>query len=367
MTDLATGSDGTSYDALLVVSFGGPEGPDEVMPFLRNVTSGKSVPDERLAEVAEHYFRFGGVSPINEQCRALVAAIEADFAAHGLRLPIYWGNRNWMPYLADTLRQMAADEVRSAVVFITAAYASYSGCRQYRENLADAFVSAGHAAPRLDKLRHYFNHPGFIEPMIDNTLAALRKLPQQVRSDAHLAFTTHSIPEVSAQRSGLRGGAYVAQHLDAAQLVAEGVCRATGSRYPWQLVYSSRSGPPTQLWLTPDINDHLKVLAEQGASAVVMVPIGFISDHMEVISDLDVEAMETAATLGLPGARAATVGTDPRFVTMIRELVCERAAVARGLSPSRRALGALGPSHDLCPAQCCPNPWGRRAATAGLG
>jgi ferrochelatase len=360
------------YDALLLLSFGGPEGPEDVIPFLENVTRGRGIPRERLAEVGEHYHAFGGVSPINQQCRELIAAIEADFAAVGVDLPVYWANRNWEPYLPGTLRRMAGDGVRRALVFVTSAYASYSGCRQYRENLAAALAglaeeSGGTAPLALDKLRHYFNHPGFVEPMVRRTVAALAELPADVRDRAHLAFSTHSIPLAQADGSGPDGGAYVRQHEEAAALVAAGVREATGLDRPWRLVYQSRSGPPTQPWLEPDIGDHLESLRDGGAAAVAIVPIGFVSDHMEVRYDLDTEALRTAAKLGLPAVRVPTVGTDPRFVTMVRELVLERAAAERGEAPVRCALGALGPSHDVCPAGCCPNPRRPLPAAAGAG
>ncbi|HWM40656.1 MAG TPA: ferrochelatase, partial [Streptomyces sp.] len=238
----------------------------------------------------------------------------------------------------------------------------YSGCRQYRENLAEALAALkaeGLEPPRVDKLRHYFNHPGFIGPMADGVLTALAALPSGVRDGAHLAFTTHSIPTAAADASGPPqahgpGGAYVAEHLDAARLVAEAVRERTGVEREWELVYQSRSGPPHVPWLEPDICDHLESLSAQGAPAAVMVPIGFVSDHMEVLYDLDTEATAKAAELGLPVARSATVGTDPRFIAAIRELVQERAATERGAHPERCALGTLGPSHDVCPAGCCP-------------
>ncbi|OIV36195.1 ferrochelatase [Mangrovactinospora gilvigrisea] len=370
-------SEVSPYDALLLLSFGGPEGPEDVVPFLENVTRGRGIPRERLEQVGQHYFRYGGVSPINEQNRRLLAAIREDFAAHGVDLPVYWGNRNWEPYLTDTLRAMAADGVRRVLVLATSAYASYSGCRQYRENLAeslDALAAEGEAsegpegtAPlTVDKLRHFFNHPGFVEPMVDNVLAALDELPAAVREHAPLVFTTHSIPTSAADTSGAPedparaeghpGGAYVAQHLDVARLVADGVRKATGTRRPWQLVYQSRSGAPHIPWLEPDICDHLEALHDDGVPGAVMVPIGFVSDHMEVVYDLDTEATAKARELRLPVARAATVGTDPRFTAAVRELVLERAAAERGEKPRRCALGALGPSHDLCPAGCCPAP-----------
>ncbi|MFR9755087.1 ferrochelatase [Streptomyces sp. TR06-5] len=349
--------DARPYDALLLLSFGGPEGPDDVVPFLENVTRGRGIPRERLEEVGEHYFRFGGVSPINEQNRVLRRALRADFAEHRLDLPVYWGNRNWAPYLTDTLREMARDGRRRVLVFVTSAYASYSGCRQYRENLAESLETLraeGLRPPRADKLRHYFNHPGFLRPVADGVLAALEKLPAEVRDGAHLAFCTHSIPTASADTSGPDGGAYVAQHLDAARVIAEEVRNTTGVDRPWELVYQSRSGSPRVPWLEPDICDHLTDLSRTGAPAVVMVPVGFVSDHMEVLYDLDTEAAARAAELGLPAVRSATVGADPRFAAAVRELILERAATERDERPDRCALGDLGPSHDVCPVGCCP-------------
>lgn len=356
------GPEAGPYDALLLLSFGGPEGPDDVVPFLENVTRGRGIPRERLKEVGQHYFLFGGVSPINAQNRELLDAIRKDFGEHGLGLPVYWGNRNWAPYLVDTLREMTDDGHRRILVLATSGYASYSGCRQYRENLAGALAelaAEGRPVPRVDKLRHYFNHPGFVRPMTDAVLAALGELPAEVRAGAHLAFTTHSIPVAAADTSGPveghgDGGAYVAQHLDTARVIAGAVREATGTDHPWKLVYQSRSGAPHIPWLEPDICDHLAEVHQGGAPAVVMVPIGFVSDHMEVKYDLDTEAADKAAELGLPVARAATVGADPRFAAAVRDLVLERAASERGLAPERCALGALGPSHDVCPAGCCP-------------
>ncbi|CAL9558184.1 Ferrochelatase [Streptomyces sp. enrichment culture] len=354
--------DPAPYDALLLLSFGGPEGPDDVVPFLENVTRGRGIPKERLKEVGQHYFRFGGVSPINAQCRALLAALREDFAAAGLDLPVYWGNRNWTPYLTDTLREMVRDGRRRIAVLATSAYASYSGCRQYRENLADALAALeaeGLPLPKIDKLRHYFNHPGFVEPMVEGVLRSLAELDEGVRSGAHLAFTTHSIPDSAADTSGPvqdhgDGGAYVKQHLDVARLIADAVRERTGTAHPWRLVYQSRSGAPHIPWLEPDICDHLEELHKEGAPAAVMVPIGFVSDHMEVLYDLDTEATAKAAELGLAVRRSATVGADPRFAAAIRELLLERAATERGATVERCALGALGPSHDLCPVGCCP-------------
>lgn len=347
------------YDAVLLLSFGGPEGPDDVVPFLENVTRGRGIPRERLVQVGEHYFRFGGVSPINEQCRALRAAIQAGLATHGPDVPVYWGNRNWHPFLADTVAKMAADGVRAALVFVTAAYASYSSCRQYREDMAAARAAAGHGAPSLHRLRHYFNHPGFVGPFVDATVSALAGMPRGSR----LVFTTHSIPQAWAASSGPSGGAYVAQHRSVAALIAAAVAERTGVVHRFDLVYQSRSGPPDQPWLEPDVADHINALAADGVAGAVVVPIGFVSDHMEVRYDLDVQAAATAAKLGLRFARVPTPGTDPRFVAMVRDLVLER--VENRPTVARAALGELGPSHDDCPAGCCPNPRGPQPACSG--
>jgi len=341
----------TPYDALLLVSFGGPESPGDVLPFLENVTRGRGIPEERLIEVGSHYRDLGGVSPINAQNRALIAALEHDFAANGLRLPIYWGNRNWDPYLADTMVQLADDGARRVLALLTSAYSSYSGCRQYRENLAAAAAPLGDRAPHVDRIRHYFNHPGFVETMVDTTLEAVARVPEGSR----LVFVTHSIPEVMNEGSGPTGSAYVAQHRDVARLVTAGVAAVTGGDADFDLAYCSRSGPAHQPWLEPDVNDHLEVLSALRVPGVVLVPIGFVSDHMEVIYDLDNEALQTAQRLDLPCARASTVGTAPRFVAAVRELVLERAALVRGEPVVRSALGELGPSHDICPVGCCPN------------
>ncbi len=351
------------YDALLLVSFGGPEKPDDVLPFLRNVTAGKDIPDERLEAVGEHYFAFGGRSPINDQNRELIDAIESDLSANGVRIPVYWGNRNWDPFLKDALTQMAADGITRAAALVTSAYSSYSGCRQYRENLAGA-VAEVPGAPRIDRLRHYFNHPGFIEPMVDATLAALAELPEAARRGGHLAFVTHSIPVAMNESSGRDGGAYVAQHQVVVAEIIERVREETGHRYPSELVFCSRSGPPHVPWLEPDVNDHLRSLSARDVPGVVVIPIGFVSDHMEVIYDLDTEAQATAADLDLAFARAATAGVDPRFVAMVRDLLLERGAVERGEPVERRAEGSE-PSWDLCPAGCCPNPRGPKPALCG--
>ena len=344
-----------AYDAFLLVSFGGPEGPDDVMPFLQNVTRGRGVPPERLAHVAEHYYAFGGVSPINQQCRDLLAAVRADFGASGLSLPVYWGNRNWSPYLADTVRAMAADGVRRAVAFVTSAYSSYSSCRQYLEDIERARAAVGPGAPQIDKIRRFFNHPGFIGPFAEHARAALASLPSDVRDDAHLVFTAHSIPVAMADSSGPRGGrTYVAELTEAARLMAERV----GGAHPWTLAYQSRSGPPSVPWLEPDVRDHLAELAKSGTSAVVVIPAGFVSDHMEVRYDLDIEAARAAEELGLAFARAATPSTHPRFASMITELVRERLAWPDDPAPDGlpAALGTMGRPSHMCPADCCGGP-----------
>ncbi len=336
-----------NYDALLLVSFGGPEGRDEVIPFLENVLRGKPVPRERMLEVAEHYYHFDGVSPINEQNRQLLRALESAFAKHGIDLPIYWGNRNWHPLLTDTLTKMQEDGVGRCLAFVTSAFSSYSGCRQYRENIEAAREQVdGENAPTVDKLRVFFNHPGFVGPTADRVNEALGKIDENRRSASKILFTAHSIPIAMAD-----GCRYVEQLNEACRLVMEKV-----GDYDWRLVYQSRSGPPSQPWLEPDVCDVLEELADQGETQdVVVAPIGFISDHMEVLFDLDTEARELCDKVGLNMIRAATVGTDPRFVEMICQLVLERTQ-----DMPREALGTLGPSHDVCPIDCCPS--GRPAA-----
>ncbi|MHB8629960.1 MAG: ferrochelatase [Aggregatilineales bacterium] len=331
----------THYDALLIVSFGGPEGMDEVMPFLENVLHGRNVPRERMLEVAHHYELFGGVSPINGQNRALIAALKADFAAHNFYMPIYWGNRNWQPYLADTLRQMAVDGVKRAVAFFTSAYSSYSGCRQYREDIMRAQADVGPDAPQVDKLRMFYNHPAFIQANADHLTDALNQLSESQRPNARIAFTAHSIPVTMAQNSR-----YEAQLHETCRLVAKCAGIATDK---WQLVYQSRSGSPRQPWLGPDILEQLRMLKVEGVENVVAMPIGFISDHMEVKYDLDTEARQLANELGLNMVRVPTVGTHSLFIRMIRELIIERMSD----NPVRAALGDLGPSHDVCAVDCC--------------
>lgn len=327
------------YDALIVVSFGGPEGMADVMPFLENVLRGKNVPPERMKAVAHHYELFDGVSPINEQNRRLIAALKEELQQHGPQLPVYWGNRNWHPMLADTLKQMADDGIKRALAFVTSAYSSYSGCRQYREDIARAQEAVGAQAPQIDKLRVFYNHPGFIEPNIENLRAALLQLPGERRSPAQIAFTAHSIPLSMADHC-----AYQAQLTDACQLVAAAVGHEN-----WRLVYQSRSGPASQPWLEPDICDYLRELKDAGTRDVVIHPIGFVSDHMEVLYDLDYEARDLCRELEINMMRAATVGTHPRFIKMIRELILERMTP----NPVRPALGLRGPNHDVCPVDCC--------------
>jgi protoporphyrin/coproporphyrin ferrochelatase len=350
-----------AYDAFLLLSFGGPEGPDDVLPFLENVTRGRGVPRERLEEVARHYYAHGGVSPINGQCREMLAAIGAQFAATGADLPLYWGNRNWHPFIEDTVRRMAADGVRHALAFVTSAYSSYSACRQYLDDIDRAVAAVGPGAPKIDKIRPYFNHPGFIEPFAASVEEALNSLPAAAQVGARLVFTAHSVPVGMAAASGsvtdgtavpgVVGGRYAAELREAARLVTE---RTRGGSLPFDLVWQSRSGPPSVPWLEPDVNDHITALAKDAAAtAAVVVPVGFVSDHMEVVHDLDVEAAATAASLGLPFARAAAPGTTPRFAAMVRELVAERIsgapALALGDFPPRG--GEHGPGD--CPADCC--------------
>ena len=321
------------YDALLVVSFGGPEGMDDVMPFLENVLRGRNVPRERMLSVARHYEMFGGVSPINQQNRNLIAALRQELEKHGPKLPIYWGNRNWHPLLPDTLRQMAADGIHNALAFITSAYSSYSSCRQYRQNIAEAQAEVGPAAPRIDKLRAFYNHPRFIEANVDHIRTALKQL-----NNPYLVFTAHSIPEAMAANCE-----YAAQLQETGRLIAEAL-----ELDRWRVVYQSRSGSPSQPWLGPDILDCLRELRERGLKEVVVAPIGFVSDHMEIVYDLDYEAQNLAKELGLRMVRAATAGTHPAFVRMIRELVIERIH-----HEPARFLGTRGPAHDVCPADCC--------------
>ncbi len=339
MTDIDTRpTDPPPVDALLVVGFGGPEGPDDVLPFMENVTRGRGIPAERLVEVSRHYLDlFGGVSPINQQCRDLVAALLAELAERGPDLPVYWGNRNWHPFLAETLGQLAADGRRHALAIVTSAFPSYSGCRQYREDWTAALVPGG---PIVTKLRHYYAEQGFLEPLRRNVEAASQGL-----TDPRLVFTAHSIPLVMAETSGPAGGAYVEALRHAAGEIA-------GDR-PFDLVFQSRSGPPQVPWLEPDIGDHLQQLWGEGVREVVMVPIGFTSDHVEVLYDLDIQAQQRIAETmpGLVARRAATVGTAPAYISMLRDLVVERLE-----APEELASHGCVATHDRCPVGCCPPP-----------
>ena len=328
------------FDALLVLSFGGPEAEPDVIPFLENVLRGKNVPRERMLEVAEHYYHFGGRSPINDQNRELIAALRQELAAHGPQLPVYWGNRNWHPLLADTVREMQRDGVRRALVFATSAFGSYSGCRQYRQDLANVATEVENA-PALEKIRHFYNHPLFVEVMAERVREAVARIPEDRRVGIRQFYTEHSVPVSMAE-----SGPYVRQLQEACRLVSE----AAGVPN-WELVYQSRSGPPTQPWLEPDIGDALRAARAAGASDAVVTPLGFISDHMEVLYDLDTEAAELSREIGLNLVRAGTAGTHPKFVRMIRELILERTAGAE-----RLARGVLGPSADVCAATCCPTP-----------
>jgi len=325
-----------TYEALLIVSFGGPEGMDDVIPFLENVLRGRNVPQERMLQVAHHYELFGGISPINQQNRDLINALRDELAANGPQLPIYWGNRNWHPLLADTMRQMATDGIKSALAFVTAAYSSFSSCRQYRQNIIDAQTVVGRGAPQIDKLRAFYNHPLFIEANVEQVRTAMSHLPS--RSAPHLVFTAHSIPISMADNCD-----YAVQLGETSRLVAESV----GIK-DWELVYQSRSGSPHQPWLEPDVCKHLQQLKSDGVDEVVVSPIGFVSDHMEVVYDLDIEARKVSEEIGLNMVRAGTAGTRPTFVKMIRELILERLQGAE-----RRYLGDRGPSHDFCLVDCC--------------
>ncbi|WP_235522305.1 ferrochelatase [Cellulomonas sp. Root137] len=364
------------YDALLLFSFGGPDGPDDVLPFLRNVTRGKNIPDERLAVVAEHYHHFGGASPINGQNLALQKALTEELARRGLDLPVVWGNRNWEPYTRDALSAAYSDGARRMVAVVTSAYSSYSGCRQYRENLwasldelgADVGLGEGEHPLVVDKVRSYFNHPGFVQANVDAVTEAFASIDR----DARLVFVTHSIPDTMEEASQVSGASYSAQHLDVARTVAAAVEERLGRPVTWDLAYCSRSGPPSQPWLDPDVNDHLAALAADGVEAVVLSPIGFVSDHMEVAFDLDTEALATAAELGMVAVRADSVGTREPFVRGLVDLVLERAALAReadatGAHPvtadlvadaaarpvAEATAGDLPPYRSVCRPGCC--------------
>jgi ferrochelatase len=366
-----TASSLAPYDAVLLLSFGGPEKPEDVLPFMRNVTRGKGIPEERLAEVSQHYALFGGRSPINDQNRALLAALRAELDARGITTPLAWGNRNWEPYTEGALADLRAAGTGRVLSLVTSAYGSYSGCRQYREHVAQALAGvAGRdetpedaeavAGVRVDKLRHYFNHPGFVRANADAVVEAFGELAErtgrplaELVPEAPLLFVTHSIPlAMEAGSAAVRPG-YVAQHEDACREVAALVAADLGVAPAWSLAFCSRSGPPSQPWLEPDVNDVLAERAAAGTTAVVMSPIGFVSDHMEVAYDLDTEAMATSADLGLTAVRAGSASTRAPFVAGLVDLMLERAAAERGEDPERVTVGAFDAWPDRCAAGCC--------------
>ena len=365
-----------AYDAILLAGFGGPEGQDDVIPFLRNVTRGRGIPDERLEEVAHHYRHFGGVSPINAQNRALRAALEAELDRRGIDLPVYWGNRNWAPMLEDAVKDAAAAGDTSLIAIATSAYSSFSSCRQYREDFARVLADTGLGdTVTIDKVRQFFDHPGFVQPFVDGVRDGLAELlgdgtaPEQV----HVLFSTHSIPTADAERSGPRdrdfgeGGAYAAQHRAVAAVVMAAVSEEIpeAARIGWELVFQSRSGPASQPWLEPDVCDRIAELPAEGVTAVAVVPLGFVSDHMEVLWDLDNEALEAAAEAGLRAVRTRTPGVDPAFVSGLVDLVQERLA---GTPVTDRVhLTELGPWYDVCRPGCCENiRAGFKPAAAGI-
>lgn len=373
----------TAYNAILLASFGGPEGQDDVIPFLRNVTRGRGIPEERLEEVAHHYRAFGGVSPINDQNRELKAALEAELARRGIELPVLWGNRNWAPYLRDAITEASERGFTKLIAIGTSAYSSYSSCRQYREDYAQALVDTGlENTIQIDKVRQFFDHPGFVEPFIEGLRDAIARVNETGISldQTHVLFSTHSIPSADAAKSGPAksgfgdGGAYAAQHLAVAEVVMAAQNDAAlsndyalppASPLSWDLVYQSRSGPPSMPWLEPDVNDKIAELAGAGVKAVIIVPIGFVSDHMEVKWDLDTEAMETAESLGVLAIRVPTPGVHAAYVSGLIDLVLER----RDGVPleERPALTPLGPWYDVCRAGCCENArLGFKPALAGV-
>jgi len=332
------------YQAILVVSFGGPEKKEDVIPFLENVLRGRNVPRERMLAVAEHYYKFDGYSPINDQCRELIGALDEELQKHDIELPIFWGNRNWHPMLADTIQEMADSGVLRVLAFVTAGYGGYSGCRQYLDNIEQARAEVGERAPVIDKIRLFYNHPLFIEANAERLKAALEEFSEADRSDCRVAFTAHSIPQSMADNSD-----YVQQMEEASRLTAEAV-GVSADR--WRLVYQSRSGRPQDPWLEPDICDYLPTLKSEGAENVVIMPIGFLSDHMEVIYDLDDEAREVCEKVGLNMVRAKTAGAHPALISMIRELIEERIIPGK----EKRAIGNYGPAPDVCAVDCCPRP-----------
>lgn len=366
----------TAYDAILLASFGGPEGQDDVIPFLRNVTRGRGIPEERLEEVAHHYRAFGGVSPINAQNRELKAALERELADRNIDLPVYWGNRNWDPSVDDALRAIAADGHSTVIAIATSAYSSYSSCRQYREDFARALDDTGLGDTlTLDKVRQFFDHPGFVQPFIDGVRAGYLEIAEKIdgidpNSEIEVLFSTHSIPSTDAAKSGPaeRGfdgdGAYAAQHKAVAEVIMA-ACADIAPNGSWQLVYQSRSGPPQMPWLEPDINDAIAELPARGVKATIIVPLGFVSDHMEVKWDLDNEALESAAENDLVAVRVPTPGVHPSYVAGLIDLVLER--VNGTPAAERPAVTKLGPWYDVCRPGCCENVrLGFKPALAGL-
>lgn len=367
------------YDGILLASFGGPEGQEDVIPFLRNVTRGRGIPDERLEEVSHHYRANGGISPINQQNRELKAALEAELAARGIGLPVLWGNRNWDPYIPQTLQDAYDAGHRRLLMITTSAYSSYSSCRQYREDIGVALTESGlDGRLEVDKVRQYFDHPGFVEPFIEGTTAGLAEVQDQLAAQGAAAapvqvlFATHSIPTRDAEASGRsddeprqfeQDSAYVAQHLAAAAEIMRRIEASSGLSAPWSLVYQSRSGAPHVPWLEPDINDAIEELAGNGTKGVVIVPLGFVSDHMEVVWDLDTEALETCRRLGLAATRVPTPGTHARFVDGLVDLLCER--TAEHTITKRPAVTALGPWYDVCRPGCCANFRGEKPTISG--
>jgi len=352
-----------AYDAILLASFGGPEGQDDVIPFLRNVTRGRGIPEERLEEVAHHYRAFGGISPINDQNRELKAALEAELERRGIDLPVIWGNRNWTPYMRDALTEANERGFTKLIAIGTSAYSSFSSCRQYREDYAIALEETGLGDTlSIDKVRQFFDHPGFVQPFIDGVTKGLADVAAQgfTPAETHVLFSTHSIPSSDAERSGPKSrgfgpdGAYAAQHLAVAEVVMhEATSTSSATEIDWSLVYQSRSGPPSMPWLEPDINDSIAELAGKGIKAVVIVPLGFVSDHMEVKWDLDTEAMETSAEHDVFAVRVPTPGVHAAYVTGLIDLVLER----RDGVPvaDRPAMTDLGPWYDVCRPGCCEN------------
>lgn len=365
-----------AYDAILLAGFGGPEGQDEVIPFLRNVTRGRGIPDERLEEVAHHYRHFGGVSPINGQNRALKAALEAELEARSIDLPVYWGNRNWAPYLEDAVAEAAGHGHTTLLAFATSAYSSFSSCRQYREDFARVLDGTEYdGVVTIDKIRPFYDHPGFVQAFVEGVHDAVAAfIAEGIPADAvQVLFSTHSIPTADAERSGPRdidfgpGGAYAAQHESVAAWVMDRVAQLlpAAADVPWELVYQSRSGPASQPWLEPDVCDVIGELAGRGRQAVAVVPVGFMSDHMEVLWDLDTEAKEAAEQAGLRFTRTPTPGVSPAFVAGIVDLIQER--LEGRPNADRARVASVGGSFDICRPGCCENVRaGFKPAAAGI-